>query len=138
MVFRANSWRISRSDDFPGDIMEIFCFAKNLQENDKDSVPRIFIVLRSVALMVERRSPKPNVAGSSPAWPAILVKYRWTGMAKIVQFFKECVAELRKVVWPTRDDVVSSVKVVVVSTIIVAAFLGLLDAVLVAGVNLVF
>jgi preprotein translocase subunit SecE len=59
-------------------------------------------------------------------------------MSKIVQFFKECVAELRKVVWPTRDDVVSSVKVVVVSTIIVAAFLGLLDAVLVAGVNLVF
>jgi len=59
-------------------------------------------------------------------------------MSKIVQFFKECVAELRKVVWPNRDDVISSVKVVVVSTIIVAAFLGLLDAVLVAGVNLVF
>ena len=59
-------------------------------------------------------------------------------MSKIVQFFKECVAELRKVVWPTRDDVVSSVKVVVVSTIIVAFFLGLLDAALVAGVNLLF
>lgn len=59
-------------------------------------------------------------------------------MSKIVQFFKECVAELRKVVWPTRDDVVSSVKVVVVSTIIVALLLGLLDAALVAGVNLLF
>jgi len=61
-----------------------------------------------------------------------------TGMSKIVQFLKECVAELRKVVWPTRDDVISSVKVVVVSTIIIAAILGVLDAVLVAGVNLVF
>lgn len=59
-------------------------------------------------------------------------------MLKIVQFFKECVAELRKVVWPTRDDVISSVKVVVVSTIIIAALLGVLDAVLVAGINLVF
>ncbi|HOT63298.1 MAG TPA: preprotein translocase subunit SecE [Treponemataceae bacterium] len=59
-------------------------------------------------------------------------------MSKIVQFFKECVAELRKVVWPTRDDVVSSVKVVVVSTIVVAALLGVLDALLVAGINLVF
>jgi preprotein translocase, SecE subunit, bacterial len=59
-------------------------------------------------------------------------------MSKIVQFLKECVAELRKVVWPTRDDVLSSVKVVVVSTIIIACVLGLLDALLVAGVNLVF
>jgi len=59
-------------------------------------------------------------------------------MSKIVQFCKECVAELRKVVWPTRDDVISSVKVVVVSTIVIACLLGLLDALLVAGVNLVF
>jgi len=59
-------------------------------------------------------------------------------MSKIVQFCKECLAELRKVVWPTRDDVISSVKVVVVSTIIIAGILGLLDALLVAGVNLVF
>ncbi|HKL86862.1 MAG TPA: preprotein translocase subunit SecE [Treponemataceae bacterium] len=59
-------------------------------------------------------------------------------MSKILQFLKECVAELRKVVWPTREDVISSVKVVVVSTIIIATILGLLDAVFVAGVNLVF
>ncbi len=59
-------------------------------------------------------------------------------MSKIVQFLKECVAELRKVVWPTRDDVISSVKVVAVSTVIIAAVLGVLDAVLVAGINLVF
>lgn len=59
-------------------------------------------------------------------------------MSKIVQFCKECIAELRKVVWPTRDDVISSVKVVVVSTIIIAVVLGLLDSLLVAGINLVF
>jgi len=59
-------------------------------------------------------------------------------MSKIVQFGKDCVGELRKVVWPTRADVISSVKVVVVSTIIIAFLLGFLDAVLMAGVNLVF
>ena len=59
-------------------------------------------------------------------------------MNKIVQFFKECYAELRKVVWPSRDDVTGSVKVVIVSTIVFALVLGLVDALLLIGVNLVF
>ncbi|MEL3905915.1 MAG: preprotein translocase subunit SecE [Treponema sp.] len=53
-------------------------------------------------------------------------------MSKIITFGKECLGELRKVVWPTRDDVISSVKVVIVSTVLVAAFLGVLDAFFVA------
>ncbi|MBR4790801.1 MAG: preprotein translocase subunit SecE [Treponema sp.] len=48
-------------------------------------------------------------------------------MAKIFQFFKESRAELKKVVWPTKADVLSSIKVVIISTIIVAILLGLLD-----------
>ena len=48
-------------------------------------------------------------------------------MAKVVQFFKESSAELKKVVWPTKDDVISSIKVVIISTIVVALILGLLD-----------
>ena len=48
-------------------------------------------------------------------------------MAKIFQFFKESRAELKKVVWPTKADVLSSIKVVIISTIIVALILGLLD-----------
>lgn len=46
---------------------------------------------------------------------------------RIANYFKEVKAEMKKVVWPTRDDVVSSVKVVIISTIIVAVVLGLLD-----------
>ena len=53
-------------------------------------------------------------------------------------FFKDFKAELKKVVWPTRSDVVSSVKVVLISTIIVAVVLGLLDLLFVTGMNLVF
>ena len=48
-------------------------------------------------------------------------------MAKIFQFFKESRAELKKVVWPTKADVLSSIKVVIISTVIVALVLGLLD-----------
>jgi preprotein translocase subunit SecE len=59
-------------------------------------------------------------------------------MKKIVQFIKESYAELRKVIWPGRDDVVSSVKVVIISTVIIAAVLGLVDVVLLLGVQAVF
>jgi len=59
-------------------------------------------------------------------------------MGKIVQFIKESYAELRKVIWPGRDDVISSVKVVIVSTIIIAAVLGLVDVLLLFGVQVIF
>jgi preprotein translocase subunit SecE len=59
-------------------------------------------------------------------------------MKKIVQFIKESYAELRKVIWPGRDDVVSSVKVVIISPVIIAAVLGLVDVVLLLGVQAVF
>lgn len=48
-------------------------------------------------------------------------------MAKVVQFIKESKAELKKVVWPTKEDVFSSIKVVIISTIVVAVILGALD-----------
>ena len=59
-------------------------------------------------------------------------------MGKIIRFFKECVAELKKVVWPSRAAAISSVKVVLISTLIVAVILGVLDLVFVTGMNLVF
>ena len=48
-------------------------------------------------------------------------------MSKVIQFFRESKAELKKVVWPTKDDVISSIKVVIISTIVMAVVLGLLD-----------
>ena len=57
---------------------------------------------------------------------------------KIAQFFKESVAELKKVIWPGKDDVISSVKVVVFSTVVVAVVLGLLDWLFVTGMNKIF
>lgn len=48
-------------------------------------------------------------------------------MVKIFQYFKECKAELKKVVWPSKRDVITSLKVVIISTIVVAVILGALD-----------
>jgi len=59
-------------------------------------------------------------------------------MKKIVQFIKESYAELRKVIWPSREDVISSVKVVIISTIIVAMVLGLVDLLLLVGIRAIF
>ena len=57
---------------------------------------------------------------------------------KVIQFVKESYAELRKVIWPGRDDVISSVKVVIISTVIVAAVLGLIDVLLLFGIRAIF
>lgn len=57
---------------------------------------------------------------------------------KVVNFFKESFAELKKVVWPGKEDVFSSVKVVLLSTIIFAVILGLLDFLFASGVDLIF
>jgi preprotein translocase subunit SecE len=59
-------------------------------------------------------------------------------MKKIVQFVRESVAELKKVVWPSREDVISSVKVVIVSTLLIAVVLGIVDALLLLGIDLLF
>jgi preprotein translocase subunit SecE len=59
-------------------------------------------------------------------------------MKKVIVFVKECVAEMKKVVWPTREDVGSSVVVVLISTVVIAVILGLLDLVFVTGMNFIF
>jgi len=48
-------------------------------------------------------------------------------MRRIVLFFQESYAELRKVTWPSREEAISSTRVVLVSTLIIAGMLGLVD-----------
>lgn len=53
-------------------------------------------------------------------------------MEKVFGFIRESRAELKKVAWPTKKQVGYSTLVVVVLTIIVGGYLGLVDAVLTA------
>ncbi len=59
-------------------------------------------------------------------------------MKKIILFFQESFAELRKVTWPSRDEAIASTKVVLVSSIIIALFLGLVDYLLFTFVDALF
>jgi preprotein translocase subunit SecE len=57
---------------------------------------------------------------------------------RIVQFFKDSYAELKKVVWPSREEVGSSTKVVLVSVALFAAVLGFLDFLFLTGIDFIF
>jgi preprotein translocase subunit SecE len=59
-------------------------------------------------------------------------------MRRIITFFQESFAELKKVTWPNRDETISSTKVVLVSTVLIAAMLGLVDFVLFKIVDWLF
>lgn len=59
-------------------------------------------------------------------------------MKKLIKYLKETRLELKKVVWPNRDTVVSSTKVVLVSTLIFAVVLGLVDFLLLQGLYLIY
>jgi preprotein translocase subunit SecE len=49
---------------------------------------------------------------------------------KIKNFFKEVKQEIKKVVFPSRDEVIGSTKVVLALVVIIAVFLGLIDLLL--------
>ncbi len=59
-------------------------------------------------------------------------------MKKIGRYFKECWLEMKKVSWPTRQVVIHSTWVVIISTIVFAVVLGLVDILLGLGLDLIF
>ena len=59
-------------------------------------------------------------------------------MRKIILFFQESFAELKKVTWPSRDEATASTRVVLISVIIIAAILGLVDFILFKTVDWIF
>lgn len=59
-------------------------------------------------------------------------------MKRFLQFFKDSYAELKKVQWPSREEVGSNTKVVLVSVLIFAAVFGVVDFLLLQGIELVF
>ena len=59
-------------------------------------------------------------------------------MKKVIAYFQQSYAELKKVTWPSRDEVASSTKVVLISVIIIAIALGFVDFLLFSGIDLIF
>ena len=59
-------------------------------------------------------------------------------MEKFTKFLKEVVAELRKVTWPTKDELIGSTIVTIVVSLIVAIFIGVVDRVLTLVIKAIF
>ena len=70
--------------------------------------------------------------------PGLLLIYQEHLMRKIIQFFKESYAELKKVTWPSKEDVIASTKVVLVSIFLISIALGLIDYLLFKGIEWIF
>lgn len=80
-----------------------------------------------VAQLVEYRSPKPMVGGSSPSSRAF---FYTTKMNKIIQYIQESYHELlHKVSWPTWEELQSSTMVVLIATVIVTLLVWGMDIV---------
>ncbi len=88
--------------------------------------------------MVELRSPKPSVGGSSPSTRAIFFYhngFRETPERqknnymkdKIINFFLDIYKEMKKVTWPKKKELVDFTKIVLVTMLIFAVIVYLID-----------
>ncbi|HVP07017.1 MAG TPA: preprotein translocase subunit SecE [Candidatus Acidoferrum sp.] len=57
---------------------------------------------------------------------------------KVKQYLKETLGELKKMTWPTKDEMVGSTVIVIVVSLIVALFIGAVDRILTFLVRTIF
>ena len=48
-------------------------------------------------------------------------------VTRIREFVQEVLAEFRKVTWPSREELINSTSIVIVVTVVLAFFLGVVD-----------
>jgi preprotein translocase subunit SecE len=70
--------------------------------------------------------------------PGLPFKQSKAMIERIKLFLTETRTELKKVTWPTREELRESTKVVIVSTIMVTIFVGIVDQILSRIIRLVF
>ena len=84
--------------------------------------------------MVEHRSPKPAVGGSSPSWPANIIKQKGVVMAKITEktlkYLREVKIEMSKVSWPSMSELKGSTILVIILSVFFAIYVGGVDLIL--------
>ena len=83
--------------------------------------------------MVERRSPKPEVVGSSPSAPAKL----WRVMKNPFKCIQEVKQETFRISWPTKKDTMMGAVMVFALASIAAIFFLILDQILRFFLNLI-
>ena len=61
-----------------------------------------------------------------------------TIVGKIKKFSKEVTAEMKKVTWPTKEQLKESTRVVCVFSILFALFTFIIDQIVIFGIELIF
>ncbi len=59
-------------------------------------------------------------------------------MEKVKQYIKDTMGELRKMSWPTKDELIGSTIVTVVVSVIISVFIGAVDRILVLLMQAIF
>lgn len=95
-------------------------------EPKDDSDPKVSRAERKAELNVQKDNKKKEKAAKGSL------------RTRMVLFFRQTVAELRKVIWPTRKELISYTWVVLVFITVMAAIIGVLDLVFAKGVLMVF
>ena len=89
-----------------------------------------------IAQLVEHRSPKPRVVGSSPPSRANIKDNMFK---KFVNYCKACYNELaHKTTWPTRTELTHSAMVVLSASLIIALVVFIMDFVFQNVMQLVY
>jgi preprotein translocase subunit SecE len=84
----------------------------------------------------DNRPARRSQSGSArPAAARTSVEQAKRRGPNIVEFVQESRAELRKVTWPTRQEAMNLTGAVIVMTVALSAFLGLIDAILNWGIK---
>ena len=71
-----------------------------------------------------------------PGLPDVLKRKKMFG--KIIKSLKEVRAELTKVTWPTRQELIGSTIVTIVVTLLVSVFIGIVDRILTLAMKSIF
>ncbi len=72
--------------------------------------------------------PGATVRVRGPSWNRPGTENRM--FEKIRKFLGEIVAEMKKVTWPTREELKESTKLVIIATFVVTVFIGVVDQLL--------
>ena len=92
-------------------------------------------LLTGIAQLVEHRSPKPRVVGSSPPSRAKVNRR----MKKFIDYCKACYDELaHKTTWPTRKELTHSAVVVLSASLIIALVVWAMDFVFRSVMGMVY
>ncbi len=59
-------------------------------------------------------------------------------MKKLIEFLKNAWLELKKVAWPGKKEIIASTLIVVIVTIILMIYLGVIDFLLTKAVKIIF